>query len=393
MKRIMIKAPRIFDGTSLLEGSQMALVLCGSTIEFVGEEAAAPPFVEREYCFEASTILPGLIDAHVHLTMDGGRDPVGLCQGDSIPMAAFRARNSGEKLIRRGITTVRDCGAQGYVAVELSKAVEEGVVSLSPRIVACGPALCITGGHGAFVGMEVDGGIEMRKAVRTVIKNGAGAIKLITTGGVLTKGTKAAATQLTKEEVETAVEEAHKAGLRTTTHAHAADGIKLALRAGVDSIDHSSYIDQEVIDLYYETGAYYIPTLLSSIRQMEHLEEIPAYIAEKIKRHIDRELDSVNRLLAERIPLAGATDAGTPFNVHGDLPEQLYLLSHHGLTNIKALSAGTSGSAKAMGVYSFTGSLEAGKMGDVLVVKGNPTENLRDLNQVQAVWREGMKLI
>lgn len=393
MKRVIIRAPRMFNGDSQVTEGGAVLIFSGNQIEYAGSEALAPAVTGEEYVFEDGCILPGLIDAHVHLTMDGSADPVSKTLQDSIPTASFRAQNSAAQLIRGGVTTVRDCGCQGYIAVHLAKAVEDGLVEFAPNIVACGPALCITGGHGAFVGMEADGADEMRKAVRTVIKNGAAAVKLITTGGVLTKGTAAAATQMTFQELQTAVEEAHKAGARTTTHAHAADGIKLALKAGVDSIDHSSYIDEEIIRLYHETGASYVPTLLSSVRQMEHLDEIPAYIAEKIKVHIDREIESVNRLIAEKVPIAGATDAGTPFNVHGDLSEQLYLLSRHGMSSTEALRAGTMGSASVIGVDGLRGSLEKGKQADILIVGGNPLNDLHDLKQVRAVWRGGRKLI
>lgn len=392
MGNVIIKAPRIFDGKKLITDREGVLILENEKIRYAGFWKNAPAVKGTEFEFENATIMPGLIDAHVHLTMDGSGDPVSKAEQDSIPTASFRALNSAKKLIKKGITSVRDCGSQGYIAVRLSEAVENGLVNSSPKIVACGPALCMTGGHGAFIGMEADGADEMRKAVRTVVKNGAGAIKLITTGGVLTKGTAAGATQLTFEELKAAVEEAHKAGLRTTTHAHATDGIKIALRAGVDSIDHSSYLDDEIIDLYYETGAYYIPTLISSIRQMEHLDEIPGYIAEKIKRHIDRETDSVERLIAAQVPMGAGTDAGTPFNEHGDLAYQLYLLSQHGLNNEKALYAGTLGAAKALGIDQTTGSLEPEKAADVLVAEGNPVENIRDLERVLAVWRDGKKM-
>ena len=393
MGRTIIKAPRIFDGDSMRTYADGIVIFEDDRILYAGSQEDAPRVSGEEYVWTDGTIMPGLIDAHVHLTMDGSADPVTKAQQDSIPMASFRAMNNADQLIRNGVTTVRDCGSQGYIAVQLSRAVEDGIVKMAPHIVACGPALCITGGHGAFVGLEVDGEVEMRKAVRTVIKNGAAAIKLITTGGVLSNGTEAGATQLTYEELETAVEEAHKAGVRTTTHAHATDGIKLALRAGVDSIDHSSYLDEEIIELYRETGAFYIPTLISSIRQMEHLEEIPSYIAEKIQVHIGREIDSVERLIAAKIPLAGATDAGTPFNLHGDLWYQLCLLAEHGLTNLQALAAGTSGSAKAVGIYEKTGSLEQGKQADILVIGGDPEKDLKNLKNVQAVWRSGKKII
>lgn len=392
----IIKANLLFDGKDK-QIIDAAVAIDGSQIIFVGEEQSLPKNLldksDTILEYDDATILPGLIDAHVHLTMDGSADPITKTQTDSIPTATIRAMDSAAKLISAGITSVRDCGCQGNISIHLAQAVESGLLSFSPRIVAAGPAICITGGHGAFIGVEADGVDEIRKAVRQVIKDGAGAVKLIASGGVLSRGSKTAAVQLTYDELCAAVEEAEHAGLRTTAHAHATESIKLALRAGVHSIDHASYVDDEIIQLFKEKKAYYIPTLISSVRQMENLDTIPAYIAEKIQRHIDREYDSINQLTGAGIPFAGATDAGTPYNVHGDLYYQLYLLTKQGLTNLEVLRAGTFNSAEAIGIEAETGTLEAQKQADILVVKGNPVKDILALKNVLGVWREGKQLI
>ncbi|MEN6316126.1 MAG: amidohydrolase family protein [Clostridiaceae bacterium] len=394
MNRTIITAPRLFDGRDRVIEGGAAIVIDENRIIYAGKQSElSGKTQEHLIAFEEGTILPGLIDAHVHLTMDGSDDPVTKAQTDSIATASFRAVQNAARQIKGGVTTVRDCGSQGYIAVDLAIAVKNSIVEMAPRIIACGPAICITGGHGSFVGMEADGPEEMRKAVRTVIKKGASFIKVITTGGVLTRGTNTITTQMSKEELEAVAQEAHKFGVLTTTHAHAAEGIKLAIKAGFDSIDHATYWDEEIIQLFKETKAFCIPTLLSSVRQMEHLDEIPSYIAEKIKRHIDKENESVSRYIEAGVSLAGATDAGTPFNMHGDLAEQLLLLSEHGLNNRKALQAGTYGSACAIGLEKETGSLENGKSADILVVKGDPLENLHCLKNIQGVWREGKHLL
>ena len=159
--------------------------------------------------------------------------------------------------------------------------------------------------------------------------------------------------------------------MRITTHALATEGIKLALRAGFDSIDHATYVDNEIISLFRETKAFYIPTLVASVCQMEHLEQIPDFVAKKIQRHIGREYEGLKRFISAAIPLAGATDAGTPLNNHGNLPRQLSLLHEYGLSRLQALAAGTSGSAEAIGIQDETGSLEVGKSADILVVDGD----------------------
>lgn len=394
MKQTVILAPRLFDGVETVVDGGAAVVIENGAIAYAGARASMPSAEGAEIVeFADATILPGLIDAHVHLTMDGSADPVSKTRTDPVPIATMRALHSAENHILRGVTTVRDCGSQAYIAVHLAEAVRSGWVTRAPRILACGPVICITGGHGSFVGIEADGADAVRQAARTVLKNGADFIKVIATGGVLTKGTNAVAAQMEADELAAAVAVARHAGVRTTTHAHANAGIRLALQAGIDSIDHASYIDDETIDMFRKTGACYVPTLISSVCQMEHLDEIPAYIAEKIQKHIGHELDSVNRLIAAGIPLAGATDGGTPFNSHGNLPKQLALLHRHGLSRLEALRAGSHGSARVMGIDGLTGRLVHSLAADVLVVQGNPLDDLDCLQDVRAVWRDGMRLV
>jgi imidazolonepropionase-like amidohydrolase len=393
MPKYVLKSRWLFDGESDQVIQDAALLLEDEKILYAGPDAFLGPVEAKIYNYEDATILPGLIDAHVHLTLDGSSNPIQKVDTDSIPTATLRAVKNAEKLIKAGITTVRDCGSRHYVAVEMARATRYGILTTSPHIIASGPVICITGGHGHFMGREADGPVEVRKAVREVIKNGADFVKLIATGGIITPGTTAGSTQMNLDELEAAVSEAEKVGLRTAAHAHGAEGIRFALEAGVSTVEHASYIDEKGIDLFLNKGAVFISTLLASCRQVEHLSEIPEYMAYKISRHIDAEKNSVTKLIQAGVTIAGGTDAGTPFNKHGELVEQLCILSECGLGNLEAIKAGTYNSAIALGIQDYAGSLKPQKRADILVVKGNPANDLNALQEVLSVWRSGKCII
>jgi len=387
-----VKASRLYDSVSNKIIDDGAVVVCGDRVVYAGAASGLPSIQGDELSFENHTLLPGLIDAHVHLTMDGGADPVLDLTRDSLPKASFRAVRNAEKLINAGITTVRDCGSQGYVSVELSEAERSGLIKKTPRIVACGPPICITGGHGNFIGMCCDGPDEVRKAARTIIKNGAKFLKLISTGGVITPGSTMGATQLDPPEVAAAVAEAKKLGLKTAAHAHGTEGIKIALKAGVNTIEHASYVDEESIELFLQTGAVFVSTLIASQRQIEHIHEIPAFIGPKIIVHIEKEKESIEKLIEAGVTAVAGTDAGTPYNPHGELYLQLITLSKLGLGNLGALKAGTIDAATALNMESDVGSLTTGKKADFIVVKGSPEKDLATLKEVCSVWKNGIRI-
>lgn len=389
----VIRAEWLFDGLSETLIKDGAVLFEDGIISYAGAAEDLPLVQAETEMFEGATVLPGLIDAHVHLTMDGTRDAVQKVSEDSLPLATLRAVRNAEMQIAAGITTVRDCGSKGYIAVDLAKAVQEGLLIKAPRILAAGPVICITGGHGYFFGMEADGPDEVRKAVREVMKRGAHFIKLIATGGIITPGAAAGILQYNFDELVTAVKEASKAGLKTAAHAHGAEGIKFSLQAGISTLEHGSYIDDEGISLFQKSKTIFVSTLLASRQQVEHIAEIPGYMAKKISCHIDAEICSVKKLIEAGVPLAGGTDAGTPYNPHGELPEQLSILAEYGLGNVGALKAGTSISAKALGLEEQVGDFTPGKEADILVVRGNPEKNLSNLKNVLGVWKFGNRVI
>jgi len=394
MGKYLLKGTWLFDGIIDQLIPDAAVIVENGKIIYAGPEDCVSLTGVKTYTYENATILPGLIDAHVHLTFDGSEDPIQKIKSDNGSLLpTLRAIKNAEKHIKAGITTIRDCGSRDYIIVEIAQAVRDGRLPGLPHILASGPVICITGGHGYFIGLEADGPHEVCKAVRKAIKKGSHFIKLIATGGVLTPGSKAGVTQFNLNEIEVAVKEASKAGLRSAAHAHGSEGIKLALEAGISTIEHASYIDDRGISLFLQTDAIAVSTLLASQRQVEHLTKIPKYIADKISCHIETEKNSLKRLIDAGIPIAGGTDAGTPFNFHGELVEQLIILSDCGLGNIGALKAGTYYSALALGLQDSIGILQQGKIADILVVKGNPVDNLTALKSVLSVWKSGEIII
>ncbi|MDQ4127333.1 MAG: amidohydrolase family protein, partial [Actinomycetota bacterium] len=259
---------------------------------------------------------------------------------------------------------------------------------------AAGQVLTVTGGHGFFMGREVDGPDAFRRGARAEIKRGARALKVIATGGVITEQGTPGATAMTPPELSAAVEEAHKAGLRVAAHAHGTEGIKNALRAGVDTIEHASYLDDEAIELFLQGDAWMVSTLLASERLMPHLDdpEMPAHVRDKIRDHTSQEASSLERAIEAGVRIAAGTDAGTGYNPHGGLSEQIALLGRHGMAPERALTAATRDAARAVGLGGTHGRLTAGRRADLLVVDGNPFADLAVLRNVRAVYLEGRLL-
>ena len=233
----------------------------GNTLTLVGPlKGFKSSRKDRVLDISKKTILPGLIDAHVHLCLDGSSEPVTALLKDSIPALTLKVVRHARLTLEAGVTTVRDLGGKDYVDIHIRNGIESKLIQ-GPRILCSGRLICITGGHGWQFGQEADGTDGVREAVREQLKEGADLIKLMATGGVMTKGVQAGATQFTLEELMAGVEEAKKAGRRTASHAQGNEGIKNALRAGINSIEHGISLDDEAIQMMLETKAYLVPTL------------------------------------------------------------------------------------------------------------------------------------
>jgi imidazolonepropionase-like amidohydrolase len=317
-----------------------------------------------------ATLLPGLIDCHVHFAMSGGPDWLSEMKepyATSCWRAAIHARNT----LQAGFTTVRTLGGRDGADPALRDAQASGLVE-GPRIVATNLVICMTGGHGAWIGREADGPEDVRKAVREQLKAGADCIKLIATGGVMTPGVEPGAQQLTEAELRAGVEEAHKAGVTTAAHAHGSDGIEAAVRAGIDSIEHGSFMTDQTIDLMKQRGTFFSVTLCSS---EGFFNAPPGSVAEwamaKARRVRAAMDDSFRRAYASGVRLVLGTDAGTPYNRHGDNAREMALMVKLGADPLDALRAGTRNSAELLGKLDEIGTIEAGKLADLVLCRGD----------------------
>ena len=335
------------------------------------------------------TILPGLMDCHVHLGMDCSPDPFKQIEEDNDATTAFRAISQGKQFLKHGITTVRNVGTKNNVDIWYREAIKEGIVS-GPNIVASGMPVVITGGHGYCMAIEVDGVEEVRKAVRSQIKEGADLLKVMATGGVLTKGNDPGSVQLELEELKCACVEAKKASKTVAAHAIGLQGIKNAINAGVTTIEHGIFLDDEAIELMIRNGTYLVPTLIAAeLLFRDKNKKTPPYMIEKVKKFIDKHKKSFQNAINAGVKVAAGTDAGTPFNYPGYLTEELSLMIDSGMSQLDAIKSATYHAACSMEINDKLGSIEEGLIADLILVKGDPLININDLDNVQHVYQNG----
>jgi len=345
------------------------------------------------------TIMPGMIDSHVHLSLDGSADYFNQMIMESPTLAALKAVKKVSRIIESGFTTIRTMGDKGQIDIAIKNAIEQNDIS-GPRILASGYYLTITGGHGDMFpphvevqGMAriVDGPVEARKAAREQLKAGADNIKLMATGGGMSPGP-ATVPQLTVEEMQAAVEEAEKYEKTTGAHATGAAGIKNALKAGVRTIEHGSFLDEEGIDLLLAKNAYLVPTL-AAFKTLKYGKEggVPEYTIEKVKYFQTAHTKNLKKAMAKGVKIVVGTDAGTPFNYHGESAYELECLVNNGFSEMQAIRSATKVAAEALKLESL-GAIEEGKIADLIVVVGNPLEDikiLQDVENIRMVFKAG----
>ena len=276
--------------------------------------------------------------------------------------------------MKAGITTIRDVGSSNRIAPDVRDAIEEGRIP-GPRMRAAGAVLCMTGGHGWPIGRAVDSPWDARKAVREQMWGGADCIKMIATGGVLTKGAVPGNAQLTFDELAAAIDEAHRHGLRVAAHAIGTQGIKNALRAGIDSIEHGTMLDDEAIALFKERNVYLVPTLSAPTCILAHLEDghQPKYVVEKARGLNEAMLANIRRAYESGVRIAGGSDAGTPYNYHENYAQEAELMwSLLGMTPQQALHAATNVAAELVGLH--RGMLAVGEPADMLLLAARRRE-------------------
>jgi imidazolonepropionase-like amidohydrolase len=375
------------------------VVITGNKITAVG---GAVPAGAKVIDLGDATLLPGFIDSHTHLSQAFSTDYNGAALRAlqmNVSEMAIRATVNARKTLMAGFTTVRDVGSHDFIDVGLRNSINAGVIP-GPRMLVSVHALGGTGGHcddedsfryGLFShesGPE-DGVInspdQARYAVRWNIKYGADIIKTCATGGVLSPTDAVDAPQLTQAELDALVTAAHELGRKTAAHAHGAEGAKRAIRAGIDSIEHGTFLDDEALHMMHDRGTYLVPTL--SVRAGIAESKFPPLVQAKADMAMKAQDDLVRRALKIGVKIALGTDAAV--YPHGDNALEFVLMANDGMTPAQSLRAGTSVAAELLGLTSQVGSLEPGKFADVVAVPGNPLENIKVTQSVVFVMKDG----
>lgn len=372
----------IFKNANLVDVVNETVIPGGSVlvedgiIKEVGTDISAPAGA-KVVDLGGKTMLPGLFNCHVHMCSDAG---TGVRETISDAATTVRALRNLKTLLNSGVTYIRDAGAPNYIDVDLHNAQLKGEI-LAPEMQTACKCICMTGGHGHATGREADGPDDCRKAAREQLKAGANWIKVMATGGVMTKGVEPGSPQLTEDELRAAIEEAHKAGAKTFTHAQGMEGIKNALRAGVDSIEHGFFMDDWCFDFMKEHDVFFVPTLAAPywIKKFGTDAGIPDYMVKKVEKTIDAHQDTFRRAHKAGVKIALGTDAGTPFNKYDKTAFECVLMVENGMTPMEAIQCGTINAAELLSVKDTHGSITVGKRANFAVFENDPLSDIHAL--------------
>ncbi|MFP4446509.1 MAG: amidohydrolase family protein [Desulfosudaceae bacterium] len=386
----------LFDGNDRhIENA--AVVFDKDRIQAVGRREEVPiPEDARRFDLSGKFIMPGLIDAHIHLDMHGMGDTYHESLVED-KLRAIRAAVQMRNTLRAGFTTVRNAGSANYIDVAVKRAVKEGLVS-GPRILASGRIICmLTAGNEYFTGLyrEANGVDENRRAAREQLKEGVDCLKIMATGAIMNPGGVPGAAQLDVEEMRAVVTEGRKLGKHTAAHAHGAEGIRNAIRAGVRTIEHGTLADDDALKMMADQGVFLTSTLSSNFWMLNTMtsREIPQFMQEKAEEISKIRRDNLERARQLGVRVVMGTDAGTPYNYHGKNAMELVQYVKLGLMSPEeAIVASTRTAADAIGLLDRTGTLEPGKWADCVVLEKNPFTDITVLqspDNIRLVFKAG----
>jgi len=401
IKKINAKAIVDVINQQLIEDA--SIVIQDGIIVWVGQSSDCPSYdtIDEQINLSHQFVLPGLINAHLHLgikpiTTDPkdffesfSRDPIGL-------LAIYAAQNAKTELLS-GVTTIRDCGAPGNI-IEHLRVATTGKSQKCPRLFHCGPILTVTGGHGHDMGAEADGEAAVQKKIRHLFQQGADFIKIAATGGG-TPGTDPCLSYFSEGELKTIVSTAHQLKLKVAAHVRGVDGVKDTIQAGVDSIEHCDFeypggrlsVLPDHLNLMAEKSIYLVPTiqLYQDLMERGLRENQPQADVDTLKAAVEQKCKALAYAMKVGVKVAAGNDGGLPDTTFGELWKELVIMSHSGMTNMQVIQSATSEAAKLLSCDDITGSIEVGKSADLIAVRDNPLENLKTLEVVDFVMKEG----
>lgn len=398
----VIHAGRLIDGTSTTVRERVSILIEGDRVADV-QSGLVRPAGAQVIDLSRSTVMPGLIDSHTHITGEGTADAIIRAVTLSAVDHAVRSTLYARRTLDAGFTTIRNVGADGGADVALRKAIDEGIVP-GPRIWTARTTLSITGGHGDQGGLRsdlrpsptweqgiVDSPEEAAKAVRYQHKYGADLIKFTATGGVLSIGDSGDLQQFDDAEMKAIVTTAHMLGMKVAAHAHGKRGMEAAIRAGVDSIEHGTYLDEETIALFKKHGTYLVPTVLAG-KTVEELAKKPGALHPSVREKAARIgpliQGAFGRAWKGGVKIAFGTDSGV--SAHGDNAREFGYMVEAGMPAIEAILAATRNASDLLGASDRVGSIQKGRFADVIAVDGDPLRDITEMQRVRFVMKGGV---
>ena len=365
---------RVFDGRGQLFDDHGVMV-DGKQIKALAPLTEFAGYTGDRVDTSGGTLLPGLIDCHVHLVYEGEANPSASMAQLGPGQVVLRALKNAQNSLAGGITGLRDCGGKDFLEFAVRDACNSGV-QLGPTIMASGKVICMTGGHGNQNGRVADGVDEVIKAVREQIHAGSDLIKIMATGGVMTRGVNPEDAHYSAEEMAAGIHEGHRFHRTCASHAQGAEGILNAVRGGVDSIEHGIFMDQECIDEMLAHGTFLVPTL-AAVKNIVAFKDqgVPDYVVEKAVRVEEIHRQAIQAFYRAGGKIAMGTDAGTPFNHHGENALELAYMVDIGISAVDALTISTGNAADLMAKPEL-GQIAAGKTADLLIVDGDPSADI-----------------
>lgn len=384
---------RCFTGQEVLSPFYMQVE--NGMIQAIG--AGLPPASETPPIeLQGELVTPGWIDAHCHVVKgkDDMGNPVDFASPAKLAETLIRSGKNAEAMLRAGVVAIRDLGSIDGYALGVRDAIKAGVI-LGPEIVAAGPALCATGGHGFTISLEKDGPVAMRQGARQIVKMDADCVKIMVSGGVNSPGPEPAPAELTFEEIQAATEAAHALGRKVAVHTHGNTAIRRCVQAGVDSIEHGVFLTEDLMEMMAEKKIALVPTLSAPYYAVaEGLKVDPDNPDHaKSKEVLERHRNAVIAAHKKGVLVAFGTDAGTPFNDYKAVAYELVLMVEKaGFTPMEAMTCATVNSAKLLGIDDHLGQLISGKEASFLVFTGNPLESIEAVIEEKVIYLRGERV-